>query len=154
MANIVLDSRLIAENGVFAATPGQKVDGHRIIGEVFAKDVVITEKTPKQVEAEHGISQDCWRSYLLVSDVFQALKDIAEAYRRTLSIPVIGITGSVGKTSTKEFIAAVLSEKYKVLKTEGNFNNEVGVPLTLLRIGEEREPLWKWVSVILGRCTG
>lgn len=141
VANVVLDSRLIAENGVFAATPGQKVDGHKFIGEVFAKgaSLVITEKTPKQVEAEHGISQDCWGSYLLVSDVFQALKDIAEAYRRTLSIPVIGITGSVGKTSTKEFIAAVLSEKYKVLKTEGNFNNEVGVPLTLLRIGEEHQ---------------
>lgn len=141
VTNVVLDSRLIAENGVFAAAPGQKVDGHKFIGDVFAKgaSLVITEKTPEQVEAEHGILQSSWGSYLLVSDVFQALKDIAEAYRKTLSIPVIGITGSVGKTSTKEFITAVLSEKYKVLKTEGNFNNEVGVPLTLLRIDEEHQ---------------
>lgn len=76
----------------------------------------------------------CWGAYILVEDTLQALKDIAGYYRSLLTIPIVGITGSVGKTSTKEFIAGVLSEKYQVLKTEGNFNNEIGVPLTLLRI--------------------
>jgi UDP-N-acetylmuramoyl-tripeptide--D-alanyl-D-alanine ligase len=91
------------------------------------------------VERESGVSCENWGSFVLVEDSFQALKSIAEAYRKKLAIPVVGITGSVGKTSTKEFIASVLSEKYRVLKTEGNFNNEVGVPLTLLRIREEHQ---------------
>ena len=61
----------------------------------------------------------------------QAVKDIAEFYLKQLAIPVVGITGSVGKTSTKEMVAAVLSQKYRVLKTQGNFNNELGLPLTV-----------------------
>lgn len=80
-----------------------------------------------------------WGSYLLVEDTLQALKDIAEAYRKKLSVKVVGITGSVGKTSTKEFLGGVLSVKYTVLKTEGNFNNEIGVPLTLLKIRREHQ---------------
>ncbi len=139
--SVVLDSRKVTEKGVFLATVGEKVDGHRFIPEVFSKGVslVITQKTPKQVEEEHQVPAESWNSYLLVEDTLQALKDLAEYYRQKLSIPIIGITGSVGKTSTKEFVAGVLSEKYRVLKTEGNFNNEVGVPLTLLRIREEHE---------------
>ncbi len=141
VSSVVLDSRLVTEKGVFLATVGERVDGHRFIADVFEKgaSLVITEKTPKQVEAEHGISANQWGSYLLVKDSFQALKGIGEFYRSKLTIPVVGITGSVGKTSTKEFIAGVLSEKYQVLKTEGNYNNEIGVPLTLLRIREEHE---------------
>lgn len=139
--SVVLDSRQVTEGGVFVATVGERVDGHKFIPDVFDKGVslVITEKTPEQVEAEHGVAADRWGSFCLVENSFQALKDIAEAYRKTLSLPIVGITGSVGKTSTKEFIAGVLAEKYHVLKTEGNFNNEVGVPLTLLRIREEHE---------------
>ena len=67
------------------------------------------------------------------------MKDIAKFHRSHLTIPIIGITGSVGKTSTKEMIASVLSEKYRVLKTAGNYNNEIGLPLTLLRIHENHE---------------
>ncbi len=141
VSSVVLDSRLVTQNGVFLATVGERVDGHRFIVDVYAKGVslVITEKTPQQVEAEHGIQANQWGSYLLVKDSFQALKDIAEYYRSKLAIPVVGITGSVGKTSTKEFIAGVLSQKYQVLKTEGNYNNEIGVPLTLLRIRPKHE---------------
>lgn len=141
VTSVVLDSRQITPGGVFVATVGERVDGHRFIPDVFDKGVslVITEKTPEQVEKEHGVPAGRWGSYVLVKDSFQALKDIAEAYRKTLSIPIVGITGSVGKTSTKEFIAGVLAEKYNVLKTEGNFNNEVGVPLTLLRIRREHQ---------------
>lgn len=141
VASVILDSRKAEEGCVFLATVGERVDGHRFIPEVFAKGaaLAVTQKTPEQVEAEHGCKASGWGSYLLVEDTLQALKDIAEAYRRKLSVKVVGITGSVGKTSTKEFIAGVLAEKYRVLKTEGNFNNEIGVPLTLLRIRPETE---------------
>lgn len=139
--SVVLDSRIVTEGGVFVATVGERVDGHKFIPQVFGAGVVlaITEKTPEQVEVECGVPASGWGSYVLVKDTFEALKEIAEYYRRKLTIPVVGITGSVGKTSTKEFIAGVLAEKYQVLKTEGNFNNEVGVPLTLLRIRDEHE---------------
>ncbi len=127
----VLDSRLVEPGYLFLATRGERVDGHSFIPDVAKKGAacVVCEEAPAEVNVP----------YILVEDSFQALKDIAQAYRQTLHIPVIGITGSVGKTSTKEFIAAVLSEKYRVLKTEGNFNNEVGLPLTILRIREEHE---------------
>lgn len=141
VTSAVLDSRRAEAGCVFFATVGERVDGHRFIADVFAKGaaLVVTQKKPEQVEAEHGCGVSDWGSYLLVEDTLQALKDIAENYRRKLSVKVVGITGSVGKTSTKEFIAGVLAQKYKVLKTEGNFNNEIGVPLTLLRIRPEHE---------------
>ncbi len=136
VTSAVLDSRKAEAGCLFFATLGERVDGHRFITDVFAKGaaLAVTQKTPEQVESEHGCEATKWGSYLLVEDTLQALKSIAEAYRRKLSVKVVGITGSVGKTSTKEFIAGVLAEKYQVLKTEGNFNNEIGVPLTLLRI--------------------
>ncbi|MGN1148621.1 MAG: UDP-N-acetylmuramoyl-tripeptide--D-alanyl-D-alanine ligase [Lachnospiraceae bacterium] len=137
----VIDSRKLEEDGLFFAAEGEKVDGHRFIGQVFEKGAacVITQKTPEQVEAEHGVPTDVWGPYILVEDTFAALKKIAAFYRAQLEIPIVGITGSVGKTSTKEFIAGVLAEKYNVLKTDGNFNNEIGLPLTLLRIRREHE---------------
>lgn len=126
----VLDSRQVEPGYLFFATKGERVDGHSFIPAVAEKGAACTvcEKEP-EVEIP----------YILVGDSFQALKDIAEYYRQSLDITVVGITGSVGKTSTKEFIAGVLSEKYNVLKTEGNFNNEVGLPLTILKIREEHE---------------
>lgn len=131
--SVVLDSRQVTEGGVFVATVGECVDGHSFVASVFEKGVILAVVQREPEEAE------CWGSYLVVEDTLTALKQIAEAYRKTLTIPVIGITGSVGKTSTKEFVAGVLSEKYNVLKTQGNYNNEIGVPLTLLRIREEHE---------------
>lgn len=137
----VLDSRQVTEGALFFATLGERVDGHKFIGSAYEKGAycVVTQKTPQQVEAEHGIAAGCWGAYILVEDTLAALKEIAAYYRSTLEIPFVGITGSVGKTSTKEFIAGVLSEKYRVLKTEGNYNNEIGVPLTILRIREEHQ---------------
>lgn len=139
ISSVTIDSRQVAEGGVFLATVGERVDGHRFISSVFEQGAVlaVTQKTPEQAEADTGVSSENWGSYLLVENTLQALKDMAEYYRGKLSIPVVGITGSVGKTSTKEFIASVLSEKYQVLKTDGNYNNEIGVPLTLLRIRGE-----------------
>lgn len=139
VSSVVIDSRQVTEGGVFLAVIGERVDGHKFITSVFEKGaaLAVTMKTPEQAEADTGVRSENWGSYLLVADTLQALKDIAEYYRRKLSVPVVGITGSVGKTSTKEFIAGVLAEKYHVLKTEGNYNNEIGVPLTLLKIRKE-----------------
>lgn len=141
ITSAVLDSRQVTEGALFFATIGERVDGHKFIGTVFEKGAycVVTQKTPEQVEEEFAIPVMCWGAYILVQDTLTALKEIAEYYRSTLNIPIVGITGSVGKTSTKEYIAGVLSQKYNVLKTEGNYNNEIGVPLTLLKIRKEHE---------------
>lgn len=128
---VVIDSRKIEEDGVFIATKGERADGHDFIPQMKEKGAlaVVCEKIP----------DDCGVPYILVKDSFQALKDIAEYYRQQLTIPIVGITGSVGKTSTKEMIAGVLSEGFRTLKTEGNFNNEIGLPLTVLQIRQEHE---------------
>ncbi len=136
VTSVELDSRKAVQGGVFLATPGERVDGHRFVASAFEQGVVlaVVSKTPEQFEQETGCSSAGWGSYLLVEDVFLALRQIAAYYRQKLPVKVVGITGSAGKTSTKELTASVLSQKYEVLKTEGNLNNEVGVPLTLLRI--------------------
>ena len=130
-AGVVLDSRLLQENYVFIATKGEKVDGHKFISSVFEKGAmaVICEDIPKD------LTGPC----IQVESSFAALKKLAAFYRQQLDLKVVGITGSVGKTSTKEFVAGVLSAKYNVWKTQGNFNNEVGLPLTVLQLREEHE---------------
>ena len=127
----VIDSRQVEPGYLYIPIRGERVDGHRFISDVFAKGAlaVLSEET---LENPAG-------PYIQVASSEQALKDIAEFYRSTLGIKIVGITGSVGKTSTKEMISAVLSQKYNVLKTEGNFNNEIGLPLTILRIRREHE---------------
>lgn len=139
--SVTLDSRRVTPGGVFIATVGERRDGHEFIAQVFAQGAVlaVVEKTPGQVEDQWNVPADAWGSYVLTDDSLEALKEIGAYYRSRLTIPVVGITGSVGKTSTKEFIAGALSAKYNVLKTEGNHNNELGVPLTLLSIREEHE---------------
>lgn len=141
VSSAVIDSRKIEAGGVFFATIGERVDGHRFVSQIFeaGAGLAVVQKTPEQVQEETGTDCSRWGSYVLVEESLRALKDVAEYYRRKLDIRVVGITGSVGKTSTKEFIAGVLAEKLNVLKTEGNFNNEIGVPLTLLRIRENHE---------------
>lgn len=130
-AGVVLDSRKVEKDYIFIATRGERVDGHSFIDSVFDAGAmgVICEKAPQNPKG----------AYILVKDSFQALKDVAEYYRSRLDIKVVGITGSVGKTSTKEFVASVLSKQFRVVKTAGNFNNEVGLPLTVLGIREDCE---------------
>lgn len=128
---VTVDSRLVHEGCLFIATPGERADGHRFIPDVYEKGALCAVSQQKLADPAGP--------YLLVENTLQALKDAAEAYRKTLSIPVVGITGSVGKTSTKEMIASVLAQKYQVLKTPGNFNNEIGVPLTIFMIDEHHE---------------
>lgn len=131
VSGVVIDSRKVEPGFLFIAVKGERVDGHSFIPAVFQAGAacVLCEDMPEKPAGP------C----ILVESSLQALKSLAEYYRSTLSIPVIGISGSVGKTSTKEMIASVLSQKYKVLKTEGNFNNEIGLPLTILRIRQEHE---------------
>ena len=128
---ITIDSRKVAEGGLFIAIKGERSDGHDFIGQCFEKGAacVISEKELPDEE----------RSYIKVESSLQALKDLALLYRNNLDVKVVGITGSVGKTSTKETISSVLSEKYRVLKTLGNFNNEIGLPLTVFRLTEDDE---------------
>ena len=130
VAGVDKDSREIKQDYLYIPFVGARVDGHDFIADVFEKGALCT-LSEKKLDIE--------QPYILVENSGQALKDIAEFYREQLDCQIIGITGSVGKTSTKEIIASVLSEKYKVLKTEGNFNNEIGMPLTLLKIRDEHE---------------
>jgi UDP-N-acetylmuramoyl-tripeptide--D-alanyl-D-alanine ligase len=127
---LVIDSRLLQAGNLFIATRGAKVDGHSFIPNVAENGAaaVICEEEPA-VEIP----------YILVSDSLKALCDIAAFYRQQLSLKVVAVTGSVGKTTTKDFIAAVLASHYQVLKTAGNFNNEIGLPLTVLNIRDEHQ---------------
>lgn len=128
---VTIDSRKVENGYMFAALKGEHVDGHDYIGRAFELGAVccIAEKLPEDISG----------TVIIVPDVAAALKILAENYRKRFDIPVIGIAGSVGKTTAKEMIASVLSQKYNVLKTEKNLNNELGVPLTIFRIEPEHE---------------
>ena len=127
-AGVVIDNRLLEEDFVFIAIKGERVDGHSFVNGAYESGAIcaIVEK-----------DDDYNGSYILVNSTPQALRDLAAYYRRQLTIPIVGIIGSVGKTGTKEITASVLSQKYNVLKTKGNLNNDVGLPLTILSIKDE-----------------
>ena len=131
LGRIVIDSRAVEPGDLFAAYKGERVDGHDYISAAFDKGAAccVAQRIP---EGET-------RPILLVEDVQRALEQIAEAYRTTLSLPIVGITGSVGKTSAKEMIASVLEQRFRVLKTDKNLNNQIGVPMTVSRIEPEHQ---------------
>lgn len=131
VCGVTIDSRNIKEGYLFIPIKGARVDGHDYINQVMEAGALCTLS---EVELS-----DATFPYILVESCEQAIKDIAEHYRISLGIKVVGITGSVGKTSTKEMIASVLSQKYNTLKTAGNFNNEIGLPLTIFNLTEEHE---------------
>lgn len=124
------DSREIEEGYLYIPFIGERADGHAFIAQVFEKKALITLSV-------RDLQLDV--PYIKVESTEQALKDIAAYYRSKLTTKIVGIVGSVGKTSTKEMVAAVLSKKYRVTKTKGNFNNEIGLPLTILDIRGEHE---------------
>lgn len=130
VTGVAIDSRKIEKGYLFVPIKGARVDGHTFIPQVMEAGAYCT-LSERVLDADYP--------YILVDSCEQALKDLAEHYRNALDIKVVGITGSVGKTSTKEMIASVLSQKYQVLKTAGNFNNEIGLPLTIFQILEEHE---------------
>lgn len=131
IAGVVNDNRQVEENFLFVPMVGARVDGHDFIEDAFSKGALATLSL-RELDNPSG-------PYILVDDTKIALKKIATAYRMELTIPIIGVVGSVGKTSTKEMLASVLSTRFNVLKTEGNFNNEIGLPLTICRIRDEHQ---------------
>ncbi len=120
--SVSTDSRNITPNCLFIALPGEKFDGHN-----FAAKALEDGAGAVVVERDLGLGD----RQILVRSTGQALLDIAGCYRSLFNIPVVGVTGSVGKTTTKEMIYTVLSSKYKTLKNKGNLNNEIGAPMTL-----------------------
>lgn len=126
---ITTDTRTIKPQELFIALVGENFDGHNFVEQAVNQGAiaVIVSRQLESITVPQFIVQDTLRAY----------QQIAQWWRDRFDIPVIGVTGSVGKTSTKELISAVLSTKGKVLKTEANFNNEIGVPKTLLQITAE-----------------
>ncbi len=131
ITSVERDSRQVKEGSLFLAIKGERADGHDYIEKCYADGAVcaICEKAV----------QNPTKPYILVDSTLEAVKRIAKAYRNKFDIPVVGVSGSVGKTSTKEMLYAVLSQKYKTHKTQGNLNNELGVPLTLLSMPEDTQ---------------
>ena len=131
VCGVTTDSRTIKEGEIFIALVGENFDGHDFAERAVTAGAIaiIVERHLESITAPQFV----------VRDTLQAYQQIARWWRDRFDIPVIGITGSVGKTSTKELISAVLSTRGKVLKTEANFNNEIGVPKTLLQISAEHD---------------
>ena len=147
----VVDSRLATAGSLFIALRGEHHDGHDFVGQAIAKGAVavIAERLAdaslcqsldlRRPSAELGQLEPSRPVCLLVPDSMAALQRAAAYWRRQHNLSVIGITGSVGKTISKETIAAVIRRRYRTLKSEGNYNNEIGLPLTLLHLTSEHE---------------
>lgn len=132
------NSKQIEKDTLFVPIVGERTDGHRYIEDAFKAGAVATF-TSKELSMEERNRLPATYAYIKVEDTVEALQALGTYYRSKFSIPVIGITGSVGKTTTKEMVAAALGTKYCVLKTEGNMNSQVGLPLMMLRLGKEHE---------------
>lgn len=130
---ITTDSRDCPEGSIFFALKGESFDGNR-----FAK-AALEKGCAYAVIDEREFAEEGNGRLILVDNVLTTFKELAREHRRRFDIPVIGITGTNGKTTTKELIAAVLGEKYNVMYTRGNFNNDVGVPKTLFSLRPEHE---------------
>lgn len=128
---ISTDTRNIAPGSLFFALKGEKFDAN-----TFAEKAIEAGATYAVIDNPEFAKGD---KFLLVDDVLTALQDLARHHRKQLTIPVIGLTGSNGKTTTKELINAVLSEKFNTLATKGNLNNHIGVPLTILTINSSHQ---------------
>lgn len=133
VAAVSTDSRAITPGCVFVAWVGERFDGHAFIKQSLEAGAVaaICSSLPQQLDPQ--------KAYILVPVTRLALRDMAKAYRNGFPIPFLQITGSVGKTTTKELISAVLSVKKQVLKTPANYNNDIGTPLTLFGLRPEHE---------------
>ena len=133
VTHVFTDSRKPDPGALFIPLVGERFDGHAFINDALEGGAAgcFTQR-----ERESYLPG---KFYIKVSSTQKALRDLARWYKKRFSIPVVAITGSVGKTTTKDMVAAVLGERFRVLKTEGNFNNEVGLPLTLLRLNRDHE---------------
>jgi UDP-N-acetylmuramoyl-tripeptide--D-alanyl-D-alanine ligase len=147
VSSVVVDSRQATAGSVFVALAGEQTDGHLYVCDAFARGAIaaIVEKPPvgeyALVEPRDPIGEIALPVCLKVENSLSALQRAAAWWRARFDTRVIGITGSIGKTTTKEFVASVLAQRYRVLKSEGNYNNEIGLPLTLLRLNDLYERL-------------
>lgn len=150
VTDVAIDSRLSIPGSLFVALPGEHVDGHDYVAAAFARGAAVA-LVQRAMPAELAVvdlrepltferaAQMPAPVCLRVDDTRQALQTLGAFWRRRLTVRVIGITGSVGKTTSKELIAAVLGTRYRTFKTEGNYNNEIGLPLMLLKLTEAHE---------------
>ena len=130
------DSRLVRKNGTYIAIIGEKFDGNDFVEKAIdagASVCIISKENANVVEKAKKNNT----TLILVADTLKALQGIAKYKRSLFNIPVVAVTGSVGKTSTKDMIASVLSSKYSTLKTKGNMNNNIGMPMTILELNDE-----------------
>jgi UDP-N-acetylmuramoyl-tripeptide--D-alanyl-D-alanine ligase len=148
ISGVTIDSRLVEPGALFVALPGETTDGHLYIQDAFRRGAAaaLIQREPEAaapavldlrgpVEPRAAAPPLCLR----VDDSLAAMQRVAAAWRSRFDLRVVGVTGSVGKTTTKELIAAVLQTRYRTLKSEGNLNNEIGLPLTLLRLAEAHQ---------------
>ena len=136
-ANVTIDSRSVKKDSIFAALKGENFDGHKFVKEAYkngASAFIINKKNLKNYDDVEAV-------FITVEDTTKALGNLANIYRNKLNAKVISITGSAGKTTTKEMTAALLSEKYRVKKTIKNNNNHIGVPLTIFSADSKDEVL-------------
>ena len=149
-----VDSRLAIPGGLFVALPGERVDGHDFVADAFQRGASFALIQHKIEATYHTVILQAGQEAifptdmdmpicLMVENTLSALQQIARFWRRKLDLEVVGITGSVGKSTTKEVVFEVLSQRYRTLKSPGNMNNEIGLPLTILRLsaGYERAVL-------------
>jgi len=145
-----IDSRQVIPGSLFVALPGERVDGHDFVADAFrrgASFALIQHDIPgsfRTLQLGQGHPLDLQTDMdtplcLMVENTLTSLQQIARFWRRKLDLRVIAITGSVGKSTTKEVIAEVLDQRYRTLKSPGNMNNEIGLPLTILRLGQGYE---------------
>ncbi|NTU67831.1 MAG: UDP-N-acetylmuramoyl-tripeptide--D-alanyl-D-alanine ligase [Chlorobiaceae bacterium] len=131
---VVIDSREAVAGSVFVALPGDRTDGHRYVADVFAKGAAWVVVSREWHEANGHDFTGPGHRFVVADDPVEALQTLGSCYRERFDIPVIGVGGSNGKTTTKEMLAAVLGTKYAVHMSQGNRNNHLGVPLTLLQM--------------------
>lgn len=135
---VSIDTRTIQPGDIFFALPGTKVDGHQFVQEALSKGAVAVV-----------ISKESAGPSIYVNDTLQAIQRFARWHRANLKAQIFGITGSCGKTTTKELISAILAKKYKVVASKGNYNNELGCPLSLLQIDEDTD--WGVIEMGAGK---
>lgn len=128
---VYIDSRIVTDNSLFIGIKGEHFDGNELYMDAFSKGASVAVVENIEVgEVPQG------KAVLKVSSTYRAILDLAYYYRKTLDLKIIGITGSTGKTSTKDILHGMLSKKYKVFKTSGNYNNELGLPLMIFSLDD------------------
>jgi UDP-N-acetylmuramoyl-tripeptide--D-alanyl-D-alanine ligase len=136
VAGVSIDSRTLRAGELFVAIHGPRHDGHDHVASALGRGAIAAVVAEPQA---HRYGEAIRNRCIVVGDTFEALKQLARAVREAWGGKIAGVTGSVGKTTTKEILAALLGAKLRVLKSEGNFNNEYGLPLTLLRLEETHQ---------------